>query len=129
MKLLINTVRDFDKDQAREHLIGSKESLEEKLPIAQLNVTDSEKLNLTTSLNIKISTKYGTAIMKHELNDRIPEGVINIPISIWSNQLTGIEGFELHYKNIEAEIEATRDPIPTINQLIEKGEGNEEIQN
>ena len=119
MNVLLNTVRNVDRDQARERLLGSEKALNEKVPVAQLNPVDIEKLGLSPSLNILISTKYGSVIMKYEKNKKIPEGIVNVPVSIWANQLTGIEDFELDYKNIKAEIEGTKDPVLSINQLIQ----------
>ena len=41
-----------------------------------------------------------------------------MPVSIWANQLTGIKGKELIYKNIVVKVEPTRDPILTLQDLI-----------
>lgn len=120
MKFILNTVRVFDNDQAREHYIGTDETLKEKLAVAWFNPKDLENLSITKSLNVNITSQHGSVVLKQQENDSIPEGLINVPVSIWSNQITGTEDEELLYKNIEVMVEATRDPILSLDELIKK---------
>lgn len=118
MEMLLNTIRMVDHDQAREHALGDEKSLGQNLPIAMLNPKDFEQLNLTPSLHIKIANKNGEIIVGIEKDENVPQSTILMPVSIWANQLTSFESNELIYKNIIVNVEATRDPITSFDQII-----------
>jgi formylmethanofuran dehydrogenase subunit D len=118
MEMILNTVRMVDHDQAREHAFGDEKSLMDNLAVGILNPEDFKKLSLTSSLNLKISSEYGEVIVKNKQDENIPQGIIIMPVSIWANQLTGITGKEIIYKNILVKVEPTRDSILTIQDLI-----------
>lgn len=116
--MILNTVRIVDHDQAREHIFGDGQSLMDNLAIAIINPEDFEKLNLTPSLNIIISSKHGNVILKTKQDKNVPNGTIIMPVSIWANQLTGTEGSEIKYKNILIDVKPTRDPVLSFKALI-----------
>ena len=118
MQMILNTVRMVDHDQAKEHMFGDEQSLMDNLALAIINPEDFKKLNLTPSLNIIVSSKYGNVKLKTKQDKNVPSGTIIIPVSIWANQLTGTEGNEVIYKNISVEVEPTRDPILSFKALI-----------
>ena len=118
MEMILNTVRMVDHDQIREYAYGDEKSLMENLAVGILNPEDFKKLNLTSSLNIKLSSEYGEVIVKNKQDENIPQGIIIMPVSIWANQLTGITGKDVIYKNILVKVESTRDSILTIQDLI-----------
>jgi len=124
MEMILNTMRMVDHDQAREHALGDEKSLEKNLPIGILNPKDFEKLNLTSSLHIKISNKNGEIIVGTKEDEGVPQGTILMPVSIWANQLTSFESNELIYKNITVNVEATRDPITSFTQIINSIKSN-----
>jgi len=118
MEMVLNTVRMVDHDQAHEYAFGDDNSLKEKLAIGIINPEDFKSLNLTPSLNLKISSKYGHVIIKNKQDENVPVGIVLMPVSIWANQLTGNEGNEMIYKNILVNVESTRDPVLTLQDLI-----------
>ena len=120
MKMIVNIVRMVDHDQAKEFAFGDEKSLKESLGIGFINPIDFEKLGLVKSLRIKLSNNFGNIIIEQEQNENVPEGTVLMPVSIWSNQITGVEKEEIQYKNIEVEVEATRDPVPEYKDLILK---------
>ena len=120
MKMILNTVRMVDHDQAREHTFGDSQTLKENLGIGYINPNDFEKLGLVKSLRIELSNNYGQVIIEQEQNENVPEGTILVPVSIWSNQVTGVEEGEILYKNIEVDVEPSRDPVLEYNDLISK---------
>ena len=124
MEMILNTMRMVDHDQAREHALGDEKSLEKNLPIGILNPKDFEKLNLTSSLHIKISNKNGEIIVGNKKDENVPPSTILMPVSIWANQLTSFESNELIYKNITVNVEATRDPITSFTQIINSIKSN-----
>lgn len=118
MKMLLNTVRMVDYDQAREHTFGDEKSLKENLAIGIINPEDFKKLNLTPSLHLKLSNEFGEVIVNVKENKDISQGIIIMPVSIWANQLTGVIGNEIIYKNIVVNVESTRDSVLSFKELI-----------
>lgn len=122
--MIVNTVRMIDNDQAREYSFGDEISLKEKLALGFLNPDDFKKFNLGSSINLKISTKFGTVILKIKENEKVPKGIILIPISIWANQITGVQDNELFFKNFKASVESTREPVLSFKDLIKEIKGD-----
>ena len=116
----LNSIRRIDNDQVREHAFGNEQSLEEKLAICFVNPKDFEKLNLVSSLHLKISNKEKQVIVKVEKDDDVPEGMVLMPVSIWSNRLSVVQNNELLYKNIVVNMEATREPITKFKDIIQE---------
>jgi len=120
MKLMLNPVRMMDHDEAREFALGDIDSMEEELAIAFINPKDFEEMYLTKSLKLHISNEHGEVIVKFDQDEDVPIGTILMPVSIWSNQLTGIKNEDLINKNIPVEVEGSRDPPTKLPDLIEK---------
>ncbi len=120
MKMILNTIRMVDNDQAKEFAFGNEQSLKENLAVGFINPKDFEELGLVKSLRIKITNKYGEVIIEQYQNEKVPQGTILMPISIWANQITGVENKTLLFKNIEVEVEATRDPVLEFKELLAK---------
>jgi len=118
MDMLVNTVRMIDNDQAKEYSEGDNNTLTEKLAIGLINPEDFKNLNLTQSLNLKLISNFGSVIIKALQDKNVPLGTINMPVSIWANQITGIENNELLYKNIKVNVEVTRDSVLGLKELI-----------
>jgi len=120
MEFILNSVRRIDNDQVKEHAFGTEQSLEERLAICFINPKDFERLNLVSSLHLKISNKEKHIIVKVEKDDDVPDGTVLMPVSIWSNQLTAVQNNELIYKNIVVNVEATREPITKFKEIIQE---------
>ena len=120
MEFVLNSMRKIDNDQVKEHAFGTEQSLEENLAICFVNPKDYEKLNLVSSLHLKISNEENFVIVKVEKDENIPEGMIVMPVSIWSNRLSVVQNNEILYKNIAVNVEATREPIMKFKEIIEK---------
>ena len=124
MKFLLNTIRLMENDQTREHALGNKKSLEENLALSFINPKDIDAINPSNKPNLKISSKFGQIIVKMVENEDVPKGTILMPISIWSNQLTGIEDNELIYKNIPIELEGTDQSVSNFDSILQKIKGD-----
>ena len=120
MEFILNSVRRIDNDQVKEHTFGTEQSLEKKLAICFINPKDFEKLNLVSSLHLKISNKERHVIVKVEKDDDVPDGTVLMPVSIWSNRLSAVQNNDLHYKNIVVNMEATREPIMKFKDIIQE---------
>ena len=117
---MLNSIRRIDNDQVKEHAFGTEQSLEENLAICFINPKDFEKLNLVSSLHLKISNKEKHVIVKVKKDDDVPEGMVLMPVSIWSNRLSVVQNGELLYKNIVVDVEATREPIMKFKEIIQE---------
>jgi len=120
MEFILNSMRKIDNDQVKEHAFGTEQSLEENLAICFINPKDFEKLKLVSSLQLKISNKDKYVIVKVEKDDNVPEGMVVMPVSIWSNRLSIVQNNELLYKNIVVNVEATRKPIMKFKEIIQE---------
>jgi formylmethanofuran dehydrogenase subunit D len=120
MEFILNSIRRIDNDQAKENAFGTEQSLEEKLAICFINPKDFEKLNLVSSLQLKISNKEKHVIVKVEKDDDVPDGTVLMPVSIWSNRLSVVQNNEILYKNIVVNMEATREPIMKFEEIIQE---------
>jgi formylmethanofuran dehydrogenase subunit D len=118
MEMIINTVRMVDNDQAKEYFFGNEESLRNKLAIGLLNTLDFKNLNISSDMNIKVTSNFGKVVIKPIEDENVPTGTIVMPVSIWANQITGIEQNEISFKNITVKVETSRDPILNLNDLI-----------
>ncbi len=118
MEMILNTIRIMDYDQAKEYSFGDDNSLTEHLAIGLLNPEDFKNLSLTTNVNLKISNKYGSVIIKPIQDENVPLGMINMPVSIWANQITGLENNEAIFKNIKVNVEISRDSIKNVKVLL-----------
>ena len=120
MKLTVNTIRKVDNDQVREYSFGDFNSLKEKLAIGFINPDDFKKLNLTSKSNLRLINKFGSVVIRPEEDKNVPVGVINIPVSIWANQITGSVNEEPIYKNISVDVEVTNDLTLGLNEILNR---------
>ncbi len=118
IEMIVNTVRIMDYDQVKEYSFGDDNSLTEHLAIGLLNPEDFKNLNLTANANLKISNKYGSVIIKPIQDKNVPIGIINMPVSIWANQITGLEKSEIVYKNLSVNVEVTTDSVKNVKSLL-----------
>jgi len=120
MEFILNTIRRIDNDQVKEFTFGTEQSLEEKLAVCFINPKDFDKLNLVSSLHLKISNKEKHVIVKIEKDGNVPAGTVTMPVSIWSNRLSEVLNNELLYKNVAVNVEATREPIMKFKEIIQE---------
>ncbi len=120
MEFILNSIRKIDNDQVKEYTFGTEQSLEEKLAVCFINPKDFDKLNLVSSLHLKISNKEKHVIVKVEKNDNVPAGTVTMPVSIWSNRLSEVLNNDLLYKNVAVNMEATREPIMKFKEIIQE---------
>ena len=120
MEFLLNSMRKIDNDQVKEHAFGTEQSLEENLAVCFINPKDFENLNLVLSLHLKISNKEKHIIVRVEKDENVHDGLLVMPVSIWSNRLSEVQNDELLYKNIVVNAEATREPITKFTEIIQE---------
>ncbi len=107
-----------DNDQAKERFVGKEADTKNFLAVGFINPDDYKELLITPSLGIIVSSPFGEVILKAKEAKEVPKGTILMPVSIYSNQLTGVDAGELTYKNIKVRVEITRDQPLEISDLI-----------
>ena len=120
MEMIINTVRKIDHDQAKEHAFGDNKTLKENVALALINPENLKELNSKSNSNVKISSQFGSVILRAKDDENVPKGMVYIPVSIWANKLTGIENDQLIYKNLNANVESCTEPVLEFKELILK---------
>lgn len=118
MEMILNTVRMVDYDQVREYAHGDNHSLKDNLAIGILNPEDFNRLNLTPNLNLKLTNENGEVIIKVKQDENIPIGTIVMPVSIWANQITGINNDTLIFKNLKTKAKATEENVLVVKDLL-----------
>ncbi|MFX1569187.1 MAG: hypothetical protein ACFFCV_12555 [Promethearchaeota archaeon] len=118
MEMTVNTVRMIDYDQMKEYYFGDETSLIEHLAIGIINPEDFKSLNLSPNLNLRLSNNFGNVIIKPIQDTKVPKGIINMPVSFWANQITGVENKELTYKNLKVNVEVTSDLVKNVKDLL-----------
>lgn len=118
MEMKLNTMRIVDNDQVREYSFGDNNSLKEKLGIGFINPEIFKILGLKPNLNLRLINNFGQVVIKPIEDKNVPAGTIVMPVSIWANQITGIENHELIYKNIKISVEVTSDPVLGLKDLL-----------
>ena len=120
MDFILNTTRRLDNDQAREFAFGDETTLKEKLAVAFLNPIDLGKLKIEPKSNVRIFNDIGSIIVKCEDDEKIHQGMVLMPVSIWANQLSSILNKDINYKNIKVQIEPTGEKILKYNEIIQE---------
>ena len=120
MKLSLSTSRKLDNDQAHEQAFGDNKSLKENLALAYFNPLDIKKLNIKSDKNVRISNDTGSVIVKCKVDEKLPQGMVVMPVSIWANQITFTLNDDLMYKNIIVQIEPTEEKVLEYDDLIQK---------
>ncbi|TFG23969.1 MAG: hypothetical protein EU533_02600 [Promethearchaeota archaeon] len=120
MEFILNTARRLDNDQAREFTFGDETTLKEKLAVAFLNPIDLKEIKIEPKSNVRIFNDMGNIIVKCEADEKIPQGMVLMPVSIWANQFSFILNRDIIYKNIKVQIEPTEEKILEYNEIIQQ---------
>jgi len=115
IEVVLFTIRTAEQG-ARENLDENSEEYVEAMGLCKISEEDFKSLSLREGDRVKITTNYGSAVVKVVKESGIQKGVIAIPIGPWANLLTGPpQGSSIpHYKNIKATIKRTTGKITPI---------------
>jgi len=124
IKVILLTGRTIDQGTSKEHGKLSKE-YEEKVAICEVDSSDLKKLAAKKDSNVKVSSRYGSVVVKAVESKRGPHpGIIYMPYGLWANMIvdphthgTGMPSF----KGIPAELEAAPEEcVMSILLLLER---------
>jgi len=121
LEVVLLTGRTIDQGCSKESGKISERYME-NVAICEMNVEDMKTLGIKDNSNIKITTEFGSVVVKAKKSQRsISRGVVFIPYGPWANQVllsnTNGTGMPL-LKGVKANIESTDTKVQSILELI-----------
>jgi len=122
LKVILITGRTIDQGVGKEMGKGSKEYFDSSA-ICVIDEADLKKLGIKSRTNVKVTSKYGSVIVKAEKNPYGSNpGLVFIPCGLWANAICGDETFGMGmplFKGFQVEVEpAPKQPILTLDELL-----------
>jgi formylmethanofuran dehydrogenase subunit D len=124
---ILITGRTIDQGVGKEMGKGSKEYFDSS-SICVIDESDMKKLGIKSRANVKVTSKYGSVIVKAVKNPYgTNPGLVFIPCGLWANAICGDETFGMGmplFKGFQVEVEAAPDQtILTLNELLKEEYG------
>ncbi len=124
---ILITGRTIDQGVGKEMGKGSKEYFDSS-SICVIDEADLKKLGIKSRSNVKVTSKYGSVIVKAEKNPYGSNpGLVFIPCGLWANAICGDETFGMGmplFKGFQVEVEpAPNQTVLTLNELLKEEYG------
>ena len=121
------TGRTIDQGVGKEMGKGSKEYFD-SAAICFIDQADMTKLGIRSRTNVKVTSKYGSVIVKAMKNPYgTNPGIVFIPCGLWANAVCGDETFGMGmplFKGFKVEVEpAPNQPVLTLDELLKEEYG------
>jgi formylmethanofuran dehydrogenase subunit D len=120
MKLLLNTIREIKYDQKLLINELSENELKDNVAVCLIHPNTYNNIVSKSGVNLKLTTNYGSIILKPVWDESIPLETIYVNKSIWANQIIGDSNNKIQYKNIDVEVEPTEEPVPEVSDILKK---------
>lgn len=120
MKLLLSTIRELKYDQKTLINELSEQELKENVAVCLIHPKTYNRIVSKSGLNLKLTTNYGSVVLKPVWDETIPLEMIYVNKSIWANQIIGIVKDKIQFKNLEVEVEPTEESVLEISELLDK---------
>jgi len=129
IRVTLLTGRTIEQGTAKECGKLSDEYFE-SVAVCELDPDDLKELGIKENSNVKISTKFGSVIVKAKESRRWPHAkIVYMPYGIWANTVvdphthgTGMPS----YKGFSAEVEsAPGEKVLTVHQILKQAFGRE----
>jgi len=119
---ILITGRTINQGVGKEMGKGSKEYFDSS-SICVIDEADMKKLGIKSRANVKVTSKYGSVIVKAEKNPYGSNpGLVFIPCGLWANAICGDETFGMGmplFKGFQVEVEpAPNEAILTLDELL-----------
>ncbi len=126
LEVFLLTGRTIGQGQGKEHGKLSKKYFE-NVAVCQMDPEDMKRLKVKENSNVKITTKFGSIVVKVAKSMRKPHsGVVFIPYGPWANMVVNPEthgtGMPL-LKGVKAWIEPTDEKVSSLPELLKKSFG------
>ena len=124
---ILITGRTIDQGVGKEMGKGSKEYFDSSA-LCFIDESDMKKLGIKSRSNVKVTSKYGSVIVKAAKNPYGSDpGLIFIPCGLWANAICGDETFGMGmpmFKGFQVEVEpAPNQAILTLDELLKEEYG------
>ena len=121
------TGRTIDQGVGKEMGKGSKEYFD-SASVCFIDEADIQKLGIRSRTNVKVTSKYGSVIVKVLKNPYgTNPGIVFIPCGIWANAICGDETFGMGmpmFKGFQVEVQpAPNEAVLTLDELLKKEYG------
>lgn len=120
MKLLLSTIRELKYDQKTLINELSEQELKENVAVCLIHPKTYNRIVSKSGLNLKLTTNYGSVVLKPVWDETIPLEMIYVNKSIWANQIIGNVKDKIQFKNLEVEVEPTEESVLEISELLDK---------
>ena len=119
---ILITGRTIDQGVGKEMGKGSKEYFDSSA-LCFIDESDMKKLGIKSRSNVKVTSKYGSVIVKAAKNPYGSNpGLVFIPCGLWANAVTGDETFGMGmplFKGFQVEVEPAPDQVVlTLDELL-----------
>jgi formylmethanofuran dehydrogenase subunit D len=127
LQVTLITGRTIDQGVGKEMGKGSKEYFDSST-LCFIDEADMKKLGIRSRTNVKITSKYGSVIVKAAKNPSGSNpGLIFVPCGLWANAICGDETFGMGmplFKGFQVEIEAAPNGVVlTLDELLKEEYG------
>jgi formylmethanofuran dehydrogenase subunit D len=112
--------------QGREKEQGKlSESYLQSVACCEINKEDIEEIGSKYGENVRISTQYGSVVLKATApKQELESGIIFVPYGLWATHVSGSETDSTgmpSYKGVSCTLEsAKKEKVLTVNQMIKK---------
>ena len=118
------TGRTIDQGVGKEMGKGSQEYFD-SAAVCFIDEADMQKLGLRARTNVKVTSKYGSVIVRALKNPYgANPGIVFIPCGVWANCICGDETFGMGmpmFKGFQVEVQlAPNEVILTLDELLKK---------
>ena len=127
LRAILITGRTIDQGVGKEMGKGSQEYFDSS-SICVIDESDMKKLGIKSRANVKVTSKYGSVIVKAAKNPYGSNpGLVFIPCGLWANAICGDETFGMGmplYKGFAVEVEpAPNQVVLTLDELLKEEYG------
>ena len=127
LRAILITGRTIDQGVGKEMGKGSKEYFDSS-SICFIDEADLKKLGIKSRSNVKVTSKYGSVIVKAAKNPYGSNpGLVFIPCGLWANAICGDETFGMGmplFKGFKVEVEpAPNEAVLTLDELLKEEYG------
>ena len=120
MRLLLSTIRELKYDQKTLINELSEQELKENVAVCLIHPKTYNRIVSKSGLNLKLTTNYGSVVLKPVWDETIPLEMIYVNKSIWANQIIGNVKDKIQFKNLDVEVEPTEESVLEISELLDK---------
>ncbi|MHA1311278.1 MAG: molybdopterin dinucleotide binding domain-containing protein [Candidatus Helarchaeota archaeon] len=121
IEIIVSIVRTFE-EEISDFIGKNSEEYFNNAAICLLSEDDINELGIKEGTNVKISTKWGSVVLKALKTPYALKGIVFIPIGIWASQILSDEfknDDHIKFKNFKGFIESTDEKIKSYEEIKE----------